>query len=310
MYEKIIKLSNIFYLSFLSFLLFSCSNTDDVYVKTSKYKSNWASVKLEDYREAFSNENNTKKFITDLKSKFDFVSIYDLKHNLNSLKYTGSKLAMGDSIELPEDLEKILNPDGIIQINNYIIRLDKKKEFVYLLDTTDIKNISLLMEENPSFNKIIILPTDVEVLSLIENTDSLLEKNLNSRTEVIGWFCRDRYAESRRDEQTFNINSGLKFIHKIVYEKYGVYFELKARFDFEGYGSEYYAANMNSYARWSSRCNLAGGNNGTTHNVSNIFKTESKVFYGNAVALKNYRIEAQFSIPSLNYYPAKQIREN
>ena len=162
-----------------------------------------------------------KKVVNDptaeIKSKF-------LK-DLNKLKYTSysdllsmSKSSENDNLLGDDDLAQILNEDWIVQIGDYLYRVNKLTESVYVLPVVNISEYQDLVNENKSNKHIRKFSTEDDVVELAES----------GAEGQKGLFCGEDGVGSRSEDAVHGSeigkNTGVK--SKLRHSKYGIYFTI------------------------------------------------------------------------------------
>lgn len=111
-----------------------------------------------------------------------------------------------------------MNPDGVVEIGENIIRINLVKEKVYVLNKKHIGSYNDLLAENVSNKKILVFSTDQEVLTELKQVQ-------NGRTDLL---CFKESGASGNDGpyiRTIDCG-GFRGAGFIKYQKYGVYFSL------------------------------------------------------------------------------------
>lgn len=122
-----------------------------------------------------------------------------------------------------EYLASLLSPESIVQIDNYIFKIDACNKKVYALKAADEVYIAELKKETPSHPKITVFSTDDEVLNLIEAGES---GNPTARTALC---LRESGADGDKADVMDEYAAG-PYVYradiKHVYQKAGIYFSL------------------------------------------------------------------------------------
>jgi hypothetical protein len=189
-------------------------------------------------------------------------------------------------------LNEVLNKDMIVQIGNYLYRLNKEKEKVFVLSSTyketDYNN---LISENTANKKIMVYSTDEDVLEMVET----------GRQSEKGIFCSAPYAHEKTSNYTpvAVINQFASMTARAIYKKYGFSHKLIA---------EVTLSNTNAYNNVqiyiaAENCNFKQrcGTPLTNFNhpwltpqplqIGSIYKKYGYTMYNSIRALENYNIK-------------------
>lgn len=191
-------------------------------------------------------------------------------------------------------LRSLLNQDNIMQIGDYLYRINKTDESVYVLPAENINQYSDLVSENIKNLNIKVYSTDDDVIELVESGLTGSEK---------GIFCKDRKAykvSSTSNQVTVLANPKVDMIIEAMYNKYGVYFTLKAVGEHILNINElkYYFQIDNS--SWSQRCGSSVNNYShpwrtkTSGTMGGGLYKEKFKFYQGMKQLKSYRFKIRF----------------
>lgn len=114
--------------------------------------------------------------------------------------------------------EAMLNTDKIIQIGDYMYRINPKKEQVYVLASKFNSEYLDLVNENVANTNIKVYSTEDNVLELVEN---------NSASKGTALFCNEGGIGGQADSETFT-HSGLGRTAAVEFNKFGIYYSLFA----------------------------------------------------------------------------------
>ncbi len=134
---------------------------------------------------------------------------------------SNSRLSTSDTSYYPEFLEKILNPDGIVQIGNYIVKINVGKNTAFAIFSNDSLHYSSLLAEDINDSLIYSFPLEMEILEKMDSI-STGQNVSSSRTEF--WGCRNRWARSNDQEKNAS-SYGYKIREE--FNKFGIYFEIR-----------------------------------------------------------------------------------
>jgi hypothetical protein len=168
----------------------------------------------------FESIDDYKKVVNDPsdESKAKFLNeVANLKHTtyaeLLSLKKSESNDLLGD-----DDLAQILNEDWIVQIGDYLYRVNKPTESVYVLPASNVDQYEDLVNENKSNKNIRKFSTEDDVIELAEN----------GAEGQKGLFCGEGGVGSRsatiNHGSAPNTNSGVT--STLRHSKFGIYFTI------------------------------------------------------------------------------------
>jgi hypothetical protein len=189
-------------------------------------------------------------------------------------------------------LNEVLNKDMIIQIGNYLYRLNKEKEKVFVLASTyKDTDYNDLVSENTSNKKIMVYSTEEDVLEMVES-GRLSEK-------VVG--CTAPYANQKSSDYTpvKVINQYASMTSRAIYKKFGFSHKLIAEVTISNTNAYnnvqiYIAAENCSFKQ---RCGTTLTN--FSHpwltpqplQIGSIYKIYGYTMYNSIRALENYNIK-------------------
>lgn len=164
---------------------------------------------IEDYQKIV--ENPTESI------RFDFISkVSKMKHNTYTEKNENLK-SNDDSLLGDDYLAQILNEDWIVQIGDYLYRVNKPEEKVYVLPAVNIDQYNDLVNQNKSNPNIRKFSTSDNVIELVEEGASG-EKGLK---------CSEDGAGARQAYGDYKLNLQTQISITVGYNKYGIYFPVK-----------------------------------------------------------------------------------
>lgn len=118
-----------------------------------------------------------------------------------------------------EILREVLNKDQIVQIGNFLYRLNKTDEKVFVLSVDYITEYSDLVSENTKNPNILVYSTEESVIEMVENGEA----------SERGIFCSDRHANEKNvTVPSVTINSDANINATSRYKKYGLLHKLEA----------------------------------------------------------------------------------
>jgi len=140
------------------------------------------------------------------------------KHLTYADKISESKSIESDDLIGDEYLAQILNDDWIVQIGDYLYRVNKPTESVYVLPASNLSEYQDLVNENKSNKNIRKFSTEQDVIELAESGDAG-QKAL---------FCNESGIGGK--ESISNVtpigNTGFDFWCYNDFNKYGIYYSL------------------------------------------------------------------------------------
>lgn len=200
-------------------------NKDPKYIDQPLDQGRLLKHSVTDNRLVFSSLAEYRKLIADLCEKSDeelidqaetdtFISMfefYKMSNNMNNLPSDDIILAL------------ILNPHGIVQIDNFVFKVDIENEtvLVYQLSTDESQNQLKItdMTNNVKSAGILQYSTSDNLIDLLDGT---FEEASNCPGEKLGYYYWN--------------TSGGQVMYKIVYQKAGIYFSLQSKIKKDHYG--------------------------------------------------------------------------
>lgn len=177
----------------------------------------------------------------------------------------------GDSDLIEDDyFASMLSPEGLIQIDDWIFKVDLKNVEVYALIASDAdlndNLISKLKEEQPKDAKIRVFSTNDDVLDMIQNGQ--LGESSNQRLAL---FCSESGAASKKVEEDGYYETDRRLSCKVVYQKAGIYFSLQAKVQSQNrFGGIWYAqkdaVSLEYIADWDPKCRDSDYDRGVLYN--------------------------------------------
>ena len=144
--------------------------------------------------------------------------------------------------------ESMLNVDKIIQIGDYLYRVNPKTEKVYVLSIKFNAEYQDLVNEN-------ISNTNIKVYSTSDNVLELVENNIASKSTAL--FCSEGGIGWKADLAKFSSGTGVNNVEALAaFNKYGIYYSLFATIK-PSVGSSQFKFNFNGsvgYIHYHVRC--------------------------------------------------------
>ena len=116
----------------------------------------------DDYKKVVNNPTE------EIKSKF-LKEVANFKHTTYSELLSKSKSSENDDLLGDDDLAQILNEDWIVQIGDYLYRVNKPTELVYVLPASNVSEYQDLVNENVANKNIRKFSTEDDVIELAES---------------------------------------------------------------------------------------------------------------------------------------------
>ncbi|MGM9508052.1 hypothetical protein ACS5NO_10000 [Larkinella sp. GY13] len=189
-------------------------------------------VKIAD-RLRFSNRDVFESYMLDLNkrsatvSEEKFLESKETALDFESYRNLGKRFGARRSSEScpldDEHLASVLNPDGVIQIDKWIIKINLCDKKVFVLDQQDATSelLAEMAKNIPSHEKIRYFSTDQEVLELLEASEP---GNRSAR------LCfSESGADKKEDDDTPYYTGDTRMDCKLRYQKVGIYFALVAK---------------------------------------------------------------------------------
>ncbi len=167
--------------------------------------------------ETFEQEMNTIETEQDaemFEHKFSYYTSYRSKYYQINQKQ--------DTL-IDEALSSVLNSDGVVQIGDWVFKLDMPNEKVYVIGNTDTDgNYQDLVSGNTQNSKILEFSTDDNVIDLLKEG---VKTQSDNRVKFWGWFCRRAGCGSRQQmSKRMLITSNTELQVTSWYRKFGVWF--------------------------------------------------------------------------------------
>jgi hypothetical protein len=303
----------IFHRSFLAVIvamLFftSCRKDENVTIPVKKADVSTANARLvfkdrstfESYSTSLGNipkDMSVQTYLRNAESKLNFSSMRAVDQDA-LINVPNARIMKEAGIE-DDYLASMLNPKGIVQIGEWIIKVDVPNKKVYALNEKDENLINDLEKDIPSHEKIRLFSTDDEVLVMLEEG----EMGKSARVSILCF--KENGAERREDYDTPHMatDNNYRLDCKLIYQKAGIYFSIQAKAQFQkevagvlfstigyvlgSYGGEYKVKCRDwGYPSGSGSNNYGnGGEDGSSWSVR---------LYESSLALNRYKATATF----------------
>jgi len=221
----------IFVLAFASTMFFSCNKES---LENSNLKSDWELEFDNIYSDGrmliFKYVQDYELLVNDPSEELvveflDYIS--EMEHTTQADYLSTLNQEELDSIDYDEYLSKILNEDCIVQIGEYLYKVNTSTEKVYVMHEEFIEDYEQLVEENLDAGKVQEYSTGDDVIYIIEGVDSL-EKSCGG----IGGGRYFAYGTGLEDGMVIGylFNHAVKLNPWVQMYCAGVYFKLSANF--------------------------------------------------------------------------------
>lgn len=215
------------FLTLVGMVIVGCKKSE---IESTNLKTSQASTKTLVFDEEYHVASNGKLLVFESSDTYhSTISNLDSTHTANFLKkignmdYTQAKEAINQKNEqniIGDDyLASILNEDWIVQIGDYLYRVNKPNEKVFALPAKHIDQYDQLVDENLKNANILVYSTNDDVIELVENGLTGQEKGIFCKESGIGG------KESISNKVPIG-NTGFEFWCYNDYNRYGIYFSL------------------------------------------------------------------------------------
>jgi hypothetical protein len=208
----------------LGLLVWSCKNllTEEVATQNTTTQRLGGTISVKDGRLVFADRTVWETTINQLANTTtdELESLKEFERN--NTGYTSLRSVNETNANVSEDyddelISTLLNAQGIVQINNYIVKVDVANEKVYVVDKEE--NVNLL-NTNPTASQVMVFGTDEDVLEALEYR------------KIGGIFCSALRADKRRevrkncypDDDLPQFGNQVRL--RLVYQRWGIYFSL------------------------------------------------------------------------------------
>ena len=265
--------------------------------QTLKSKSQEIDIYFNSKFLTFKTIESYKKTIGDLSDEKTLVNLKQINENpLRNLK-TATGL---DEDLYPEFLLTILNEDKIVQIGEWIIKVDMEKNVLSVINEKNSELIDNLID-GVANEKIYHFSTDDDVLDLLEEGST----GTINKPQLKGLFCSDRQAISFNEYKYVSGGSEFRGVQIVQcrYFKSGIYYSLFARVSNSG---DYYAgesANLTMVLRYTfyDRCGRSYDRERETQTTITNYASAERMtrVYESSWNLQKYTLTTNFT---LQYY--------
>lgn len=182
---------------------------------------------IQSYTDLIENQDGT--FKKNLVQKLDEVDSYQPFKSLkikDSPNGRVSKSLSTEEVELIDTndfITTLINSDGLIQIGEYVFKIDLQSETCFVLESKYQAEIADLIIGNTQNERIMTFSTSDDVLHLLADGSKGTQQG---RTQL---FCTQSGASAKEDKGFDYESDRFRMDNKIVYQKVAVYFSLQAK---------------------------------------------------------------------------------
>lgn len=157
--------------------------------------------------------NNSKEVKSKFQKELLKMQFTSYAESISTGKTLGNNNLIGD-----DDLAQILNSDWIVQIGNYLYRVNKPTESVFVLPSSHVSQYQDLVNENLTNKNIRKFSTEDDVIELAES-------GAEGQKEL---FCSEGGVGSRFDssEHGSSLTTTTGVTSTLRHSKYGIYFTI------------------------------------------------------------------------------------
>ncbi|MFP4293536.1 MAG: hypothetical protein ACLFQ0_18030 [Cyclobacteriaceae bacterium] len=217
----------------------------------------------------------------------------------NSLKkrsFSSNERTEAEDILIEDEyISSLMNQDGILQIGEYLFKINVNQELVYALHESNKRHYNDLVGENEESKKIMIFSTNDDVLPLLSEGSTGTIKNARET----GLTCKQSQAAAENESYDFYFGQGDGYrIRTVVrYVKLGVYFKLMAKMRNQMKAGPIWVTQESvlriyTDAGWKPRCRSTSYRNDETSAIDHSHK---RVVYEKIKGLNKYYYKAQFN---------------
>ena len=228
---------------------------------------------FDSYRAFLESESQKKVFLQDVLNNESYTS-YAESHPASPASLM---LRIPDPNEDVEDilsspmLSGLVNDDNIVQIGDYLFKLDYDSAKVYVIHSLNQRtSYQKLLDKNAIGTDVFLFTTDDDILDILEDNNFPVNEAYDGESESLFKKCKENGAPERKDKGTetghyTDCKSGDYSAHgdmhlKVVYQKAGFYFSLhlKSILQYWCDGATGYQNNAtngaNSYIHYKPKC--------------------------------------------------------
>lgn len=229
-----------------------------VFNTTDDYRKYWQCNQKEKIHE----EMNKSKFVSLFKALPKLKKDYEHRNPIGFTQFEATTTLPWFFDEDLVNLTQILNPDGLITIDQYTLRIDDQGDFVYISNYTDLPNsidrpdlgapglvVDAIIDEISIANRVFKYPTDYDIIDMLDEVgiDNGYEQHgflCWKRGGAQGWnetpavyFLDETWAPSTLTTQANHsegTNSNTRIALRLQYLRLGVFFHLvlKAKYQY------------------------------------------------------------------------------
>lgn len=283
------------------------------------------------YRTFLESEKQKNAFLSDVLKNASYTSYSE---SLSNISPTSNAARIPDPNEDVEDilsspmLSGMVNDDGIVQIGNYLFKLDYDSSKVYVINSANQANsYQKLLTKNGIGVDVFVFSTDDDILDILEDNNYPVNETFDGESSSLFKKCKENGAPERKDKGVESAHhNGCKpssyrdfgkEYFKVVYQKAGFYFSLHLKTiiqyhcDNGGGGYQDNALNgANSYIRYKPKCRDEVGPYTDDTEITGAILSRRPYESGRGLNKFHYRVQFRYKgdtefgqLPGTYYYP-------
>lgn len=284
------------------------------------------------YRALLESEKQKESFLSDVLKETAYTSFAESHANFLP---SNSAARVPDPNEDVEDilsspmLSGMVNDDGIVQIGNYLFKLDYDSSKVYVINIANQGNsYQKLLTKTGTGVDVFVFSTDDDILDILEDNNYPVNEGFDGESTSLFRRCRENGAPERKQkgfETGFYSNCKPsdyrdygKMWLKVVYQKAGFYFSLHLKsileywcFNGSGVQLQQNATNgANSYIRYKPKCRDEVGPYTDDTEITGAILSRRPYESGRGLTKFHYRVQFRYKgdtnfgqLPGTYFYP-------
>jgi hypothetical protein len=248
----------------------------------------------------------------------DEAKSFEQVYSFNSRRKYYESQNIVDTLVESDGFGAVLNTDDIVQIGTWIFKIDMTTQRAYILHQNDLSYYNHLVAKNLSSGKVLLFNTNSDVLDLLEDgyrTDPSLGGSGVDLERGKGR-CSGDGCGREKDQESEIWAGGNNMLHaKLLYRRYGVYFEMFGKATSQGRGLFGYSARVPAKIcadytySWKNKCNDTGKRSGVCFSSYCNECTSYHIWaYTGSRGLKEFQFEATFTIEDLTVAAPQQAQ--
>jgi hypothetical protein len=200
---------------------------------------------------------------------------------------------------------EILNPDGVVQIGDFILKINAITGQCYVLEAANIFSFADLISENTGNEAITEYSNDDDVLDILFG-----EEEEQQRTGIAyRLFCNEGGANDKKDNANeyysiYGSYQQIKLECKVVYQKAAIYFALVSKMEYMSSNGLWWTTNNFTYDamtayyqyKWKPKCKSEHIQSATSYVSPGDRTTYSVKPYENTKGLNKYDFQFQWGV--------------